>query len=282
MKIPLGWCLIAVFAVLLSGCATRANNPVASRSATTVEEPPAWAGKSNGQSPAEIWFVGHGMSNTEAEARRMAEASAESLYVRFLGADVLISDHSVTSTATDEFGINHDTSELRQHASLSSSAFISGVRFEYSTARLQYGYSVWTRMFIPNNEHRRITHEVDTRYERQVNRLAEARRKVEESRYSEEYDHVFALTTGSSIRRFDSLHPLRSELAAVDAARMDALVRLSEHLSGTKIDNVRLADGGFSRAYSGGHVFHDELSTRVWTIGNEVKATVTMLGWISR
>lgn len=282
MKAFLGWCLVTVFAISLSGCATRAVELITNRAPTTTSQPPPWADQSQGKAPGEVWFVGNGISRVEAEARRKAEASAESLYVRFLGADVLVSERVVTATATDERGINIDSSQTKQYSALSSSAFVSGVRFEYSTAMQPSGYSVWARMFVPDRVHRRIMLNVNTQYEARVNRLADAQRKVEQTRYRKDKDHVFAMTTGIAIRRLDSQQPLRSESAAVDAARMEAMIKLSEHLTGTKIDNVRLKHDGFSRAYSGGHIFHNELSTRVWVIGNEVKAAVSMLGWVSR
>ena len=282
MKAPLGWCLVAVFAISLSGCATKTVESTPNRAVTAASQPPSWAGQSQGKAPGEVWFVGNGISRVEAEARRKAETSAESLYVRFLGADVLVSERVVTATATDERGINIDSSQTKQYSALSSSAFVSGARFEYSTAMQPSGYSVWARMFVPDRVHRRIMLNVNTQYEARVNRLADAQRKVEQTRYSKDKDHVFAMTTGIAIRQLDSQQPLRSESAAVDAARMEAMIKISEHLTGTKIDNMRLEHDGFSRAYSGGHIFHNELSTRVWVIGNEVKAAVSMLGWVSR
>jgi hypothetical protein len=137
-------------------------------------------------------------------------------------------------------------------------------------------------MFIPESVHRNVKDDVDAAYRERNEKMAKARLKVEQNRYNAGEGQVFAMTTGMAIRRFDSRHPLRSESVAIDAARMDALIKLSENLTGTKIDNVRLQSGGLSRAYSGGHVFHDELSTRVWIIGDEVKATVTMLGWVAK
>lgn len=282
MKAFLGWCLVTVFAISLSGCATKTVKSTPNHAETAASQPLPWADQSQGKAPGEVWFVGNGISRVEAEARHKAEASAESLYVRFLGADVLVSEQAVTATTTDERGINVDSSETKQYSALSSSAFVSEARFEYSTTVQPSGYSVWARMFVPDRVHRRIMLDVNTQYEARVNRLADARRKVEQTRYSKDTDHVFAMATGTAIRRLDSQQPLRSESAAVDAARMEAMIKLSEYLTGTKIDNVRLEHGGFSRAYSGGHIFHDELSTRVWVIGKEVKAAVSMLGWVSR
>lgn len=278
MKTSLFWCLVGAFALMLSGCAVRSVESGSNRDAA-VSDTPDWIDQSQGYASGEVWFVGNGISRVEAEARRKAEASAESLYVRFLGADVLVSERAITATATDKRGINVDSSETKQYSALSSSAFVSDARFEYSTTVRPSGYSVWARMFIPDSVHRRITHEVNTKYQARVSRLADARQKVEQTRYSKDSGHVFAMTTGTAIRRFDSQQPLRSESVAIDAARMEAMIKLSEHLTGTKIDNVRLKHGGFSRAYSGGHIFHDELSTRVWVIGDEVKASVSLLGW---
>lgn len=278
MKTSLSWCLVGAFALMLSGCAVRSVESGSNRAAA-VSDTPDWIDQSQGYAAGEVWFVGNGISRVEAEARRKAEASAESLYVRFLGADVLVSERAITATATDKRGINVDSSETKQYSALSSSAFVSDARFEYSTTVRPSGYSVWARMFIPDSVHRRITHEVNSKYQARVSRLADARQKVEQTRYREDSGHVFAMTTGTAIRRFDSHQPLRSESVAIDAARMEAMIKLSEHLTGTKIDNVRLKHGGFSRAYSGGHIFHDELSTRVWVIGDEVKASVSLLGW---
>lgn len=278
MKTSLFWCLVGAFALMLSGCAVRSVESGSNRAAV-ASDTPDWIDQSQGYASGEVWFVGNGISRVEAEARRKAEASAESLYVRFLGADVLVSERAITATATDRRGINVDSSETKQYSALSSSAFVSDARFEYSTTVQPSGYSVWARMFIPDNVHRRITLEVNTKYEARVSRLADARQKVEQTRYSTDSDHVFAMTTGTAIRRFDSQQPLRSESVAIDAARMEAMIKLSEHLTGTKVDSVRLMHGGFSRAYSGGHIFHDELSTRVWVIGDEVKASVSLLGW---
>lgn len=278
MKTSLFWCLTGAFALMLGGCAVRSVESGSNRAAV-VSDTPDWTDQSQGYAAGEVWFVGNGISRVEAKARRKAEASAESLYVRFLGADVLVSERAVTATATDERGINVDSSETKQYSALSSSAFVSDARFEYSTTVQPSGYSVWARMFIPDSVHRRITQEVNAKYQARVSRLADARQKVEQTRYSKDNGHVFAMTTGTAIRRFDSQQPLRSESVAIDAARMEALIKLSEHLTGTKIDNVRLKHGGFSRAYSGGHIFHDELSTRVWVIGDEVKASVSLLGW---
>jgi len=275
------WCLIVVSSVVLCGCAATESDTRQSRSAETFR-PPSWADHSQGQSGGEIWFVGNGEAGIEAEARRKAEATAESLYVRYLGADVLVGERLIATSSTAVSGINVDKLDLRQYASLSSTAFISEPRFEYVTNEHPQGYSVWTRMFIPESVHRNVKDDVDAAYRERNEKMAKARLKVEQNRYNAGEGQVFAMTTGMAIRRFDSRHPLRSESVAIDAARMDALIKLSENLTGTKIDNVRLQSGGLSRAYSGGHVFHDELSTRVWIIGDEVKATVTMLGWVAK
>jgi hypothetical protein len=103
--------LIVVSSVVLCGCAATESDTRQSRSAETFR-PPSWADHSQGQSGGEIWFVGNGEAGIEAEARRKAEATAESLYVRYLGADVLVGERLIATSSTAVSGINVDKLDL--------------------------------------------------------------------------------------------------------------------------------------------------------------------------
>jgi|SRR5690554_1406452 len=267
--------------LMMLGCSTLA--PV------TEEQPlpayssaaplPEWTQSSSGESQAGYWFVGQGQGVSETVARSQAEEHAQVNLVRYLGADVQATGFSRLETRTNVDGIAHESITGTEAIGLSSDAYVSAGTYSYHVRKSGNDFIVWARYDIPHDRFQAAQQAANKAYEDRVAKIAQARELAEKSRYGDVDGLRFALVTGTGVSGFNSLKPAQSETSAVARAKNEATMKVVEALIGQSLAAERVGSTVYLSGHSQGRVFHEDIFTRIWVLGSEVKAEVTVLGW---
>ncbi|KRW83636.1 hypothetical protein [Marinobacter sp. P4B1] len=272
---------VLLSATMMWGCSTLTQSPgdVTSDAYSSAAPLPAWTQVSSGETGTSVWFVGQAEASSEAKARSQAENHAVGHLVRYLGADVRVSELSLSETQTGTDGIAREQISSLNAVGLSGDAHSSGGTYSYLTRNNNGTYIVWARYELSREQFRRAQKATNSSYKQRIERLAEARKLAERSRYTDIEGLRFAMVTGEAVSAFNPSRPAQSESQAVAKAKNAATMKIVETLLGQTLQAERHGAVTYLSGSSQGRVFHEEISTRVWVLGSEVKAETTILGW---
>lgn len=267
--------------LMVHGCAIKApvieEHPLPAYSSAAPL--PEWTQSSTGTSQTGYWFVGQGQGVSETVARSQAEEHAQLNLVRYLGADVRATGFSRSETRTNAHGVAHESTTGIEAIGVSSDAYISAGTYSYHVRKSGNDFIVWARYDVPNDRFQAAQQAADKAYKDRVAKIARARELAEKSRHEDVNGLRFALVTGTGVAGFNALKPIQSETSAVARAKNEATMKVVEALIGQNLSTERIGSTVYLSGHSQGRVFHENIFTRVWVLGSEVKAEVTVLGW---
>lgn len=282
---------IALTVALLSGCS--ATPPAQSERASDEHhgfERPGWADQSytrNRQS-REHYFTGLGYGATEADARQEAQSDAVAQFAHHLGAEVVAATRIRARASTpDSTGIEREQSERTDYTGIASDALLQGARFEF--AYNPKADQAWARLMVRDRDMEKATRQLEADYQRQARQRAAIEQQLVEQRLGlaegEQREVLFAKATGTVVVPVKSSQSLLAqEQDALERARYRAIIELNSMVNGESM-RARMAAGDegelvpIASSISNGRVFWEPVAERVWGLGDDLKAQVTLFGW---
>ena len=284
---PLPWLVLISVLVAVGGCASRSGGALDTPGEAEAFERPGWADQSYFQDRGgrQHHFVGIGYGEAEAVARHEAQQDALAQFATHMGAEVLAGSRIRAQSRTDALGINRGEVTRDDFTGVSSQALIESGSVSYRFDRDRS--TAWAKLTLPTESIDKARAKLQADYEAQAEQQAQRQRTLLEQRMKlAEGDSpkvIFAqASAGAVIARDRTGSLLAQHKKVLEQARYDAILKLNSQINGNQIRQLRASDTAVSEQsamVSTGRVHWEVVGERVWVLGDDLTAQVTLFGW---
>ena len=279
--------LSALALVIVGGCA---SEPSSQSQANRAFERPGWADQSYAKNPStgEHYFTGLGYGENEANARDDAQSDAVFQFAHHLGAEVITGKRiRARASAPESSDIMREERVQTDYTGIASDALLKGARLEFTYN--PNSRQAWARLIVRDRNMEQVSRRLQADYERQARQRAAIEQQLIEQRLDlaegNEQSVLFGRATGTVVMPLvPGQSILGQEQEAIERARYRAVIELNSMLNGESVrSRTEAGEKGdlvpIASSVSAGRVFWEPVAERVWALGNEMKAQVTLFGW---